>query len=429
MFPCSRAATRPPFTVWRLHRAAGRRRESPMTHRALLVSAVLAVAACADPTAPSFVPPRFSIQATPQELFARYVAMGTSNSMGVQAAGISASGQRMAWPAQLASRVGVPFSMPLIQDPGCSPPLLAPLAANMVLVAGFAAFGEDLVSAVMNVCMPLREGTTLPTNNVAISGAKARDAFHTTPEHEAAHNPQAGEMYGRVLPPGHTQVTAMLAQQPTFVSVELAANEVLPASTGRVSAMTPFADWVRDYDQIIAAVQSTGAGAVLVGLPNNAANFPSIRRAREFFNEWPDLLAMGISMSLNCYFSSNYVFIPGYVLKLISRSPTTATCADVPGVVDYVLTSGDIAAINARMAQMNAHIEAKANDNGYAFFKLAALYDLPKINFNLYDVFFSKTPFGANMSLDGVHPSAQGQTILANTAVQAINARYGLAIQ
>ena len=399
-----------------------------MKHRVLLVSATLAFAACADPTAPSFIAPRLSVQATPQELFARFVAMGTSNSMGVVSAGISASGQRMAWPAQLASRIGVPFSMPLIQDPGCSPPLLAPLAANMVLVAGFAAFGEDLVSAVMNVCMPLREGTTLPTNNVAISGAKARDALHTTPEHEAAHNPQAGMMYSRVLPPGHTQVTAMLAQQPTFVSVELAANEVLPASTGRISAMTPFADWVRDYDQILEAVKSTGAGAVLVGLPNNAANFPSIRRAREFFNEWPDLLALGISMSLNCYFSSNYVFVPGYVLKLISRTPTTATCKDVPGEVDYVLTSSDINAINARMAQMNAHIQTKANENGYAFFKLAALYDLPKGSLNLYDVLFSNNPFGPNISLDGVHPSAQGQGILANAAVQAINARYGLAI-
>ena len=133
-------------------------------------------------------------------------------------------------------------------------------------------------------------------------------------------------------------------------------------------------------------------------------------------------------MSLNCFFSSNYVFVPGYVLTLISKSPTTATCADVPGAVDYVLTSSDIAAINARMAQMNAHIEAKANENGYAFFKLAALYDLPKINFNLVDVIFSNSPFGPNISLDGVHPSAQGQAILANAAVQAINARYGLAI-
>ena len=96
--------------------------------------------------------------------------------------------------------------------------------------------------------------------------------------------------------------------------------------------------------------------------------------------------------------------------------------------VDYVLTSTDIAVINARMAQMNPRIEAKANENGYAFFKLAALYDLPKIDFNLVDVIFSNSPFGPNISLDGVHPSAQGQAILANAAVQAINARYGVAI-
>jgi hypothetical protein len=393
-----------------------------------LLSASLALVACADPTAPPVGAPRLSVQATPQALFAKYVALGTSNSMGVVSAGVSAAGQRTAWPAQLAARVGVDYSLPLIQDPGCSPPLVAPLAANLVLVAGFAAFGEDLVSAVMNVCMPLRDGITLPTNNVAISGAKARDALHTTPELEAAHNARAGELYRRVLPPGHTQVTAMLAQHPTFVSVELAANEVLPASTGRISAMTPYADWVRDYDQIIEAVRSTGAAGVLVGLPNNAANFPSIRRAREFFNEWPDLLALGIRVSLSCYFSSNYVFVPGYVLTLVSRSPTTATCADVPGAIDYVLTSSDINAINTRMAQMNAYIEAKANENGYAFFKMAALYDLPKINFNLVDVLFSNSPFGPNISLDGVHPSAQGQSILATAAVQAINAKYGLAV-
>jgi hypothetical protein len=394
-----------------------------------LLGASLAFVACADPLAPPVGAPRLSLQVTPQDLFAKYVALGTSNSMGVVAAGINAAGQRAAWPAQLASRVGgVSYTLPLIQDPGCSPPLVAPLAANLVLIAGFAAFGEDLVSAVMNVCMPLRDGITLPTNNVAISGAKARDALHTTPEIEAAHNARAGELYRRVLPPGHTQVTAMLAQNPTFVSVELAANEVLPASTGRVSAMTPYPDWVRDYDQIIAAVRSTGAAAVLVGLPNNAANFPSIRRAREFFSEWPYLFTLGIRVSFSCYFSSNYVFIPGYVLTLLSKSPTTATCADVPSAVDYILTSSDMNAINARMAEMNAHIEAKASENGYAFFKLAALYDLPKISLNLFDVLFSKAPFGPNISLDGVHPSAQGQSILATAAVQAINARYGLAM-
>jgi hypothetical protein len=393
-----------------------------------LLGASLALGACADPVQPPPAPPArpsLAVQPTAQAVFRRYVALGTSISMGVQSAGVFAAGQRAAWTAQLAGRVGVSFSLPLEQDPGCGPPLLPPLAADLILVG---AFGADLVTAVMTTCAPLQAGTTLPTNSVAIAGAKAHDALYSTVETETAQDARAGALYSRVLPPGQTQVTAMLAQRPTFVSVELAANEVLPASTGRISAMTPYADWVRDYDQIISAVRSTGARAVLVGVPDNAANFPSVRRSREFFNEWPYLLTLGITVSFNCYFSSNYLFIPGYVLTLLAAAPTTATCADVPGAADYVLTPSDVSAINARLARLNAHIQAKANENGYAYFSLEAVYGLPKPNFNMANVLFSNTPFGSNFSLDGVHPSAGGQAVLAGAAVQAINARYGLAI-
>jgi hypothetical protein len=397
-----------------------------------LVGASLVAAACADPVGPpapslprTAASPSTSTLVSAQEMFARYVALGTSNSMGVQSAGIFADGQRAAWPAELARRVGVAFSLPLVQDPGCGPPLLPPLASELVLVG---AFGDDLVTAVMNFCAPLRDGVTLPRNSVAISGAKVRDALRSTPETETARNARKGELYSRVLAPGQTQVTAMLAQHPTFVSVELVANEVLPASTGRVEAMTPYADWERDYDEVLAAVKSTGARAVLVGLPNNAANFPSIRRAREFFNEWAALLPLGITVSLNCYFSSNHIFIPGYLLTLVSRAPTTATCANVPGAVDYVLTSSDINTINARMAQMNARIQTKANENGWAYFSLDAVYGLPKPSLDLVKILFSSAPFGSNISLDGVHPSAAGQSILATAAVQAISAKYGVVI-
>jgi hypothetical protein len=231
-----------------------------------------------------------------------------------------------------------------------------------------------------------------------------------------------------VLAPGQTQVTAMLAQRPTFVSVELAANDVLPASTGRIAAMTPYASWQADYDQVIAAVRSTGARAVLVGLPDDAARFPSVRRARELFDEWAYLRLLGITVSVNCYFSANHLFVPGYVLGLLARAPTTATCADVPGAVDHVLTPADISAINARMARINAHVRATADAHGYAYFALSALYDRPKPAFDMYDVLFSSAPFGPDISLDGVHPSARGQAILADAAVRAINARYGLAI-
>jgi hypothetical protein len=203
---------------------------------------------------------------------------------------------------------------------------------------------------------------------------------------------------------------------------------VLPASRGDVSAMTPYADWERDYDQVIAAVRSTGARAVLVGLPRDAANFPSIRRARELFDQRSELRLLGIHVSASCKASSNYLFIPGYVLTLLSRTPATATCADVAGTADFVLTPDDVSAINARMAMMNIHIQEKADEGGYAYFDLGALYDQPKPAFRISDLLLSRTPFGPNISLDGVHPSARGQTILADAAARAINARYGLAI-
>lgn len=395
-----------------------------------LVAAVFVTAACSDSLAPRRAPdprtpPQKSGAPNAQELFQRYVALGTSNSMGVQSAGIFAGGQRAAWPAQLASRVGATFPLPLVEDPGCGPPLLPPLSADAALVG---IFGNGFIGVVMNFCTPLRAGVVLPTGNVAISGADVHDALYSTVESEAAASPRKGELYSRVLPPGFTQVTAMMSEHPTFVSVELAANDVLPASTGRASAMTPYADWERDFDQVVDSVRVTGARAVLVGLPNDAANFPSVRRAREFFSQWPYLLPLGVSVSLSCYFSSNYVFVPGYVLTLVSKTPTTATCADVPGAADYVITPSDMAAINARMAQINAHIQAKANENGWAYFSLDALYGLPKIRFNLGDVLFSNAPFGPYISLDGVHPSTTGQSILADAAVQSITVRYGVTI-
>jgi hypothetical protein len=397
----------------------------------VVAAAASALASCSDITPPTAnssrsVPlARHTYAVTSQSLMANFVAIGTSNSQGAQSAGVFASAQRAAWPAQLAAKAGVPFAVPVLEGPGCGPPLLPPLAADLVLVG---AFGKDLVSAVMTTCSPLQSGVTIPASNVAISGANAWDALHQTVESATAGSARVGALYSRVLLPGQTQVTAMVAKQPTFVSVELTANEVLPASTGRFSAATPYATWQPVYDSILDAVKITGAGAVLVGLPNNAANFPSIRRAREFFNQWAYLLTLGISVSVNCYFSSNYLFIPGYVLTLLSKAPTTATCSDVPGAADYVITPSDMNAINALMAQMNTHVQAKAAENGWAYFALSALYDLPKPSLSMYNVLFSNTPFGPNMSLDGVHPNAQGQAILAAAAAQAINAKYGVAI-
>ena len=392
---------------------------------ALIASATLT--ACSEIVQPRLAPapqPAPKV-ASAQSLLTRFVSLGTSNSQGVQSAGISAAGQRAAWPAQLAQRAGVPYEVPLVQDPGCNPPLFPPLVLNLALVA---VFGNDLVNRIMTTCAPVSPSLTLPGNNLAISGANAWDALNSTIESVDKLSARKGELYRHILAPGQTQVTAMLAKRPTFVSIELAANEVLPASSGRIGAMTPFRDWQQVYDAILGAVKSTGAGALLVGLPNDAANFPSIRQARELYDQALLLLPLGISVSSSCNSSSNYIFIPGYLLSLLENTPTTATCADVADTEDFVLTPSEMSAINAQMKQMNAHMQTQAAANGWAYFSLSSLYDLPKPPFRMTDVLFSTTPFGPNISLDGVHPSALGQTILATAAAQAINAKYGVAI-
>ena len=100
----------------------------------------------------------------------------------------------------------------------------------------------------------------------------------------------------------------------------------------------------------------------------------------------------------------------------------------MPGAADYVLTASDIDAINARIEQMNAHVQAMATDNGWAYFDLDPVYAVPKPAFRITDLLFSNQPFGPYISLDGVHPSPAGQSLLASAAVAAINAKYGLTI-
>src|SRR3954469_20684684 len=112
------------------------------------------VAACADratgPTSESTrKPPTLSLGEHAR--VGKYVAMGTSLSMGVMSNGVVGADQAQSWPAQLAALARVPFSQPLIQAPGCQAPLAAPLA-TLRRVNGESPFVRSAV------CAPLQEG-------------------------------------------------------------------------------------------------------------------------------------------------------------------------------------------------------------------------------------------------------------------------------
>lgn len=398
----------------------------------------LAVAGCTD--APTSSPPRVApalTQAEATNALARYVAIGTSVSMGVQSTGVNASTQRESWTAQLAARAGTPLELPLIGGFGCKAPFAAPLASGVRISGEPVTLPDSLLR-----CDPLLPRIDLPTRNVAIDGATTFEALYTTPE--TANGIFRKQLFSRVLPPGTTMLHAALMRRPTVVSIELGANEVLGATSGIAIpgvSIVPPSFWIPTYDALVDAVQMHVPRIVMVGLIRNAASFPSFRYGSEIWADAPTLLAaFHVNVLADCNASPNLVFVPvriptaiaiGTARRNAGLPPYDFSCADGgTGVRDYVLTPAEAAVVNAILNQMSAHIRASADRRGAAFFALDALYGLPNIKppFSSLALMTTAQPYGPYFSLDGVHPSAAGHAILATAAARALNQRYHLQI-
>jgi lysophospholipase L1-like esterase len=370
-------------------------------------------------------------------LMHRYVAIGTSVSMGWQSDGLVQDHQWDSWPAQLARASGIELPQPYMADPGCRSPLVAPLAS------GLRRSGEPAGQPAANAaCAGLAPELDVPFRNVAISGATTRDALLTTPELQG--DPFYRRLYPFILDGGETQVSTAVALNPKLVSVELGANEVMPARSGVAipgATITPFSTWAPLYTQVADRVSAVTRRGVMVGLINDVASFPSFRRGAELYADHPTFLAaFNVAVSSDCDASQNLVFVPVRVATAVATGlayrknglpPYVFSCADGGlGVQDFVLTPAEAGVVNAAMAAMDAHIIQTAARVGYAHFALESLYgrgDL-KPPFSVVQLMTSSTPYGPYMSLDGIHPNAAGHRVLATAAANALSRRYGISV-
>lgn len=405
-------------------------RPSRHTNAFALGLAALALAACSDAvaTAPP-VPESGRLESSEgRGYFQRYVALGTSVSAGVASDGLVAASQQQAWPAQLARLAHRELTLPLVAAPGCNAPLMAPLAS------GVRTNGVSVLAPF--ACAGSAPGIVLPTNLVAVDGARVSEALNGP-----SSNTERQLKHGVILPVGMTQVEAMKLQDPKVVSVELGANELLGASRGILIphvTVVPFATFQAGYDQLLQEVASVRPkAALLVGLIDDVGTFPAFRTGAELWARRAAFLQLGIVITDACNAANaqNLVFVPVKVPTLAATARATNSaqlydCADVPGTVDYTLTPGDRAAVNALLAQMNAYIEQQAEARGWAYFRLAALYEAPgvRVAYDPVQQLTTNQPYGPYISLDGYHPSAAGQAMLAQAAARALNETYGMEI-
>lgn len=368
-------------------------------------------------------------------LFTRFVAIGTSVTMGVQSDGVFDGTQRASWVAQLAEMAGHDLTIPLIESPGCGSPIVGVLAQNRRLS------GEPIAVGADRICAPLKAGISLPTSVVAVDGARTDDALFSKVGRYSGYR---GGQYERVLPPGMSQVDAMLAQRPKFVSVELGANDIMGARVGLYipaanGSVVPLETWKALYVQVLDKVASTAKRAILVGLIHDAMDFPAFRSGLEIWEARTIFAAMGVTVTEECGGANrtNVLFVPAIVVNAIATRGTL-TCQNYPSLVpdgngglkagpqDFTLSAAEIAALNAHLAAMNAFIREQALARGWAHVELEVIYGRPdaKPAFHPGALMTTTAPYGPYASLDGIHPSTAGARLLADAAAAEINRHY-----
>lgn len=363
-------------------------------------------------------------------LFTSYVALGNSITAGFQAAGINSTTQSQSYAVLLAAAMHTKFTVPTLNDPGCPPPIDNILTGHRT--GDGAATDCHLRSAA---------GGNAVINNVAVPGATSFDP--TDPEGAGANNALTTFILG-----GKTQVQRALDAHPTFASVWIGNNDVLPAALSGILAPVPGvspgvtdpATFAANYDAMIDGLTAGGTlqGGVLIGVVNAAGApifipavallNPQVRGAAEAY--------VGRPLTLDSSCSPSTTSLIDFQLLGAIRAgtqPDTIACAPVAGHPRllgnvYVLDGTELASLAQTVAAYNAAIEAKANELGWAYLDpnpaLAQLRQAGQIPV-VPDLRQPSAAFGAYISLDGVHPAAAAHALIADLIAEAVNAKYG----
>ncbi len=362
-------------------------------------------------------------------LFARYVSMGNSITAGFQSAGINDSTQLQSYANLLGRQMQAPFFMPLLNRPGCPPPI----------DSLFRAAGPHRVGGGTATTCALRRSQAIPPpyiSDVAVPGAEAIDG--TT---NSAGNSNA---LTTLILGGLTQSQAMQRANPTFVTVWLGNNDVLGAATNAANAgdstkVTDSTEFANQYKAVLDAIDATPAGGkgVLVGVAN-VTLLPFFSLGQVYFSiknltaNFPPNFLVG----LNCAPSTSggkgdSVLVPfQFGLALIGQAAAnpagtyTLDCTE-----QQTVQPAELLRLVRAVNQYNTTIQAQAAARGYAYVDPNALFAaLPPGSIPPFPTTAGATsvtaPFGAFFSRDGVHPSAASHKLVANALILAINAKY-----
>jgi len=398
--------------------------------RAAAIGAVLVVAACeADRDVFGPNPPIGG------EIFRTYVAIGNSLTAGWQSGGINDSTQQQAYPRLLSIQMGTPYRYASLNAPGCPPP-----------VNNFQTQARVGTGSTGTTCLVRSVGSVTDVlNNVGVPDARVLDPISPSTV--------ASNALTTIILGGKTQVQRALDARPTFVTIWIGANDVLQAAYTGILTPTPGvsngivstqAQFQTSYDLMIKQLLDSmpGLKGVLIGVPL-ASSIP-LMSSGALISASPaaqgalaQVAGKPVAVNPNCVGSAALITTP-LLLNMIKANQIAAQISCQPGVdpLDprvgnlFVLDPTEGAQLAAAINGYNTYIKSKADAIGFGYWDPnPTLGGLSATQKSPFPSFAPTNTFGTAFSLDGVHPSAEGQRIIANNLITVINTKYGTALK
>ena len=416
--------------------------------------------------------------------FSTFVSVGASITAGTTDGSLFLAGQMNSFPNILANVMsmadGGEFTQPYVNDNVGGLTLFGNVIAGPRLYfdgAGPATVNGTPSTEVSNI-MPG------PYNNLGLPGMNAIHALapgYGNLEGVAAGlaNPYFVRMASN---PGTSILEDALTQMPTFTSVWVGNNDILGfATSGGVTPITDSSEFDFAISSIVGALAQAGADGIIGNIPDitsiaflntvpynavplDQATADMLNGAFAVYNGALQLVQMMGMISAQEAAARTIVFAAGQnavtiedgdltnlsVLGLpnlrmataedkivlpaasvigttVGGNPMQINGVSVPLADNLVLTASEVMEAQAAISSYNATISAMASQYGWAHWDSHAVLNqvvtsgYPMDTFNLT----ADLVFGGLFSLDGVHPTARGNAVIAKLIMAEIDATYG----
>ena len=363
--------------------------------------------------------------------FRRLVVVGDSLLAGYASGGFvgrGRPGQKDSAAAIFARRARVSLAFPTIGRPGFPPQLeIDDLNDNGRLDAGDVrrpaelrlGFRTDPNRRVRNLAIP---GEDLTSVFEAISPA---DVAGRVLAGQEVSGPEALKLVILGLPLGSgdvSQLSRARELRPTFLLVWIGSNDVLgmATSTDPNAESLPAAEFGQRFRRLLDALADTGA-------PMAVANLPDVTEIAALRPAGTDVTACRAG-------DGTLQPVAATDLLSVDLDPSLLPTPPCAKVLDAGERAAVRAAVEARNAEITAAIAEVQAARGVAIAPVDVFALVDRAAHAGIDVNGDGTPdvttryLGGLFSLDGIHPSRTGHALIANTFIEAVNARFGESI-